>query len=403
VTPSVARTVRIGERRARLARRHRLLPGERTDDVATIADDLVALHSSDPVSVYLSAVARMADPSLLAVEKALYDDRSVVRHHGMRRTLWVGTPEVVRIAHGAATRKLVGPEHRRTAKLLTQSGVADPDAWLADARDQVMSALHEHGPMTARALGERVPALRLPLVLAAGSRNQTTASAHTRVLLQLGFEGYIVRTRPTGTWVNGAYTYAAVDDWLPGGLGELGEREAAALLADRWLRRFGPATTTDLQWWAGWTGTLTRHALADSEAVPVLVETDPDQQPVAGWLAAGDEDVVEPGDPWVAVLPGLDPTTMGWKQRGWYLPDEAADLFDGNGNAGPSIWADGQVVGAWVQAPDGTIRVHWFRDVPRRVRDAVAAEVARLVGVVGDTRFTIRFPGVVHKALLAGG
>ena len=105
----------------------------------------------------------------------------------------------------------------------------------------------------------------------------------------------------------------------------------------------------------------------------------------------------------MAVLPGLDPTTMGWKQRGWYLPGEASDLFDGNGNAGPSIWVDGQVAGAWVQAPDGTIRLHWFRDVPTRVRDGVDAEVARLVGVVGDTRFTIRFPGVVHKALLAGG
>jgi hypothetical protein len=399
----VKRTVGVEERRARLAQRHRLLPGTRTDDVARIADDLVALHSSDPVSVYLSATARMADPSLVAVEKALYDDRSVVRHHGMRRTLWVGTPELVRIAHGAATRKLAGPEHRRTVKLLAQSGVADPESWLVDAREQVLDALHQHGPMTARALGDRVPALRLPLVLGAGSRNETTASAHTRVLLQLGFEGHIIRTRPTGTWVNGAYTYAAVDAWVPGGLGGLGEREAAAQLADRWLRRFGPATTADLQWWAGWTATLTRHALADCGAVPVLVETDPGEEPVPGWLAAGDEDVVEAGGDWVALLPGLDPTAMGWKQRGWYLPDAAADLFDGNGNAGPSVWVDGQVAGAWVQLPDGSLRVHWFRDVPERVCASVDEEVERLVAVVGDTRFTIRFPGVVHKALLARG
>jgi hypothetical protein len=396
----VNRTVEVEERRARLARRHRLLPGTRTDDVAVIADDLVALHSSDPVSVYLSATARMADPSLLAVEKALYDDRSVVRHHGMRRTLWVGTPELVRIAHGAATRKLIGPERRRTLKLLAQGGVADPEAWLDDARDQVLAALHEHGPMTARALGDRVPALRLPLVLGAGSRNETTASAHTRVLLQLGFEGHIVRTRPTGTWVNGAYTYAAMGSWLPGGLGELDEREAAALLADRWLRRFGPATSADLQWWTGWTATLTAHALAACEAVPVLVATGP-EEPVPGWLAAGDTDVVEPDGSWVALLPGLDPTTMGWKQRAWYLPDAAGDLFDRNGNAGPAIWVDGQVAGAWVQAPDGTIRTRWFLDVPAGVRDAVTREAGRLTAVVGDTRFTVRFPGEVHKALLA--
>ena len=46
----------------------------------------------------------------------------------MRRTLWVGTPDVVRLMHAAATRKLVGPEHRRTAKLLEENGIDDPEA-----------------------------------------------------------------------------------------------------------------------------------------------------------------------------------------------------------------------------------------------------------------------------------
>ena len=114
--------------------------------MAAIADDVVALHSTDPVTVYLSAMLRMRHPSVAAVEQALYDDRAVVRHHAMRRTLWVATPDVVRLVHAAATRKLVGPEHRRTAKLLEANGVEDPDAWLADARDQVLAALHEHGP-----------------------------------------------------------------------------------------------------------------------------------------------------------------------------------------------------------------------------------------------------------------
>ena len=369
--------------------------------MAQVADDLVALHSSDPVTVYLSAAARMQAPSLVAVDKALYDDRSVVRHHGMRRTLWVGTPDVIRLVHAAATRKLAGPEHRRTAKLLAASGVEDPDAWLADARGQVLAALHEHGPMTARQLGERVPALRLPLVLGAGSKNQVTASAHTRVLLQLGFEGDIVRTRPSGTWVNGAYTYAAMDSWLVGGLGDLDEREAARDLADRWLRRFGPATTADLQWWSGWTATLTRQALADCAAVPVELGSATGSGSEPGWLAAGDEAPVDDAGEWVALLPGLDPTTMGWKQREWYLPDPCLDLFDRNGNAGPAIWADGGVVGAWAQAPDGEIRTRYLVDVHARTRRAVAVETERIADLVGDARFTVRFPGIAHRALLS--
>jgi hypothetical protein len=70
-------------RRRALAWRHRLIPAARVDDVATITDDLVALHSSDPASVYLSASIRMSSPSLAAIDAALYDDRSVVRHHAM--------------------------------------------------------------------------------------------------------------------------------------------------------------------------------------------------------------------------------------------------------------------------------------------------------------------------------
>lgn len=203
------------ERRARLARRHRLLPGERTDDVTAISDDLVVLHSSDPVSVYLSAVLRMESPSLPAVEKALYDDRALIRHHGMRRTLWVGSPEVQRTVHAAATRKLVGPERRRTLGLLAANGVDDPAAWLEDAREQVLATLREHGPMPARTLGQRVPALRHPIVMAPGKSYSATISAHTRVLLELGFEGTLVRTRPAGTWINSEYTWAAADDWVP--------------------------------------------------------------------------------------------------------------------------------------------------------------------------------------------
>jgi hypothetical protein len=392
----MTRNIGVAERRARLARRHRLLPTSRTDDVARIADDVVALHSTDPVTVFLSAMVRMRHPSVEAVEQALYDERSVIRHHAMRRTLWVGTPDVVRLMHAAATRKLVGPEHRRTAKLLEENGIDDPDTWLEDARDQVVAALDEHGPMTARALGDKVPALRHKIVMAPGKKWSATVSAHTRVLLSLGFEGEIVRTKPTGTWINGAYTYAAMDDWLDGGLGELGEREAAGELALRWLRAFGPGTSTDLQWWMGWTVAVTRQALADCEAVEIGLDEGP------GWVAPGDDAEAEPVGSWVALLPSLDPTTMGWKERSWYLPPEAAQAFDRMGNAGPTIWVDGRVAGVWAQTPGGEIRTHFFAKPTAKQAVAVERRVADLAGMLGETRFTVRFPSPVSTALAKG-
>ncbi len=393
---TAVRTVSTRERHARLARRHLLLPQDRTDDVTEVADALVALHSSDPVTVYLSALVRMRSPSLAAVDRALYEERSLVRHHAMRRTLWVLTPPTARTVHAAATRKVAGAERRRNLVFLTQSGIPEPERWLDEAAATTLATLHEHGPMTARRLGTLVPALRQKIVLGAGTPNEATASAHTRVLLQLGFDGVLVRTRPTGTWINGQYTWAAMDDWLPGGVDDRDEQVASRDLADAWLRRFGPGTAGDLQWWAGWTVATTRRALADSGAVAVLLEDGTD-----AWLAAGDDGAVDDVEPWEALLPGLDPTTMGWKHRAWYLPEAAADSFDRNGNAGPTVWVDGRVVGYWAQRPDGEIRLHWFEPVPAARRRAVEQRADEVREWLGDSRFSVRFPGKVHPELLA--
>ena len=381
------------ERRARLAWRHRLLPGRRTDDLSSVADDVVALHSSDPVTVYLSAFARMLHPAVEAVSAALYEARSLVRHHAVRRTLWVATPEVVRVLHAAATLALVGPERRRTVGGLAAAGVAEPEAWLDAADAQVLADLYAHGPSTARELGQRIVALRQPVLLNAGTRWETVLAAHTRVLLGLGFQGRVLRARPTGSWVNGAYRYAAADTWLGGGLGALDPAQARIALTRRWLTSFGPATAADLQWWAGWTVATTRRALTEVEAVAV------DLGGTSGWVAPGDEDT-PPAEPWVAALPSLDPTTMGWHSRSWYLPEAAADAFDRNGNAGATLWVDFRVVGAWAQSADGTLRTHYFEPVGAARRRELDERLAVLAGAVGATRFSVRFPGRVQARLV---
>ena len=369
-----------------------MLPRTRTDDLPQIADDLVALHSSDPVTVFLSAMARMAHPSIAAVEQALYVDRSLIRHHGMRRTLWVATPPVVQLMHAAATRDLLTNERRRTSQLLAASGVQDPERWLADAEKQVLADLRKHGPSNAREIGQRIEALRQRLQLAPGKSYAAVQSAHTRVLYILGFAGKMLRGQPSN-WINGAYRYVDAESWLPGGLGDLDPRLAAAELAARWLQRFGPATTIDLQWWMGWTLKRTRQALADCGAVEV------DLDDVTGWLAA-DDPPLAPVEPWVAVLPGLDPTIMGWKQREWYLPSTSLEVFDGVGNGGPSLWVDGRVVGGWAQTKDGSIHVHYFERVGADRRREIDQRIDELKSWIGETRFTVRFPGDIHARLL---
>ena len=98
--------------------------------------------------------------------------------------------------HAAATRKLVDPEDGGY-RLDGRDGDGRSGRLAGGARDQILSYLHEHGPTTARELGRQVPALRQPLTMAAGTAWEAKISAHTRVITLLGFQGEILRGRPT--------------------------------------------------------------------------------------------------------------------------------------------------------------------------------------------------------------
>jgi hypothetical protein len=390
------RRIGVEERRARLALRHRLAEPARTKDPVAIARALVGLHSSDPASVYLSTAARMRRPALGPLGDALYEARTLVRYHAMRRTLWVSPPAVARWAHAACTVGLIAGERRRLVGLIESSGVAaDGERWLEAARRETLAALEDRPPMTARQLGDLVPALRVPLHMAEGKPYAASVAAHTRVLLLLGFEGVIVRATPTGSWVNSQYRWAHTEAWLGEPITGGDARDGAAKLADAWLRAFGPATEEDLRWWAGWTAATTRRALADAGAVRVDVDDG------AAYVAAGDEDPVGSGKPWVALLPGLDPATMGWKARAWYLPPEHTGLlFDRNGNGGPTVWVDGRIVGGWVQRKDGTIALRVVEDVGRSATAAIERAAGAIEKLLGDARVTVRFPAPLQAELL---
>jgi hypothetical protein len=163
-------------------------------------------------------------------------------------------------------------------------------------------------------------------------------------------------------------------------------------LVRRWLRAFGPATVEDLKWWLGSTMTAVRAALADVGAV----EVDMDGRP--GVVLPDDLDPVGPVAPYAALLPGLDPTTMGWFEREWYLGPHRPQVFDSNGNAGATAWWDGRVVGDWHQTDSGDVAVHRLEDVGAEATAALDAEAARLTAWLGGARIAARFPSPLAKS-----
>jgi hypothetical protein len=93
---------------------------------------------------------------------------------------------------------------------------------------------------------------------------------------------------------------------------------------------------------------------------------------------------------------------MGWQERSWYLGPHKAALFDRTGNIGPTVWADGRIVGGWVQRADGEIVHRLLEDVGAELNGAIAAKAAALQGWLGAVRFKPKFRTPLELELFAG-
>lgn len=390
--------VRIGvrQRQARLARRHRLAPAARADSTVEAAAGVLGLHATDPVTVYLSVAARVRKPDTEETARALYDDRTVVRMLGMRRTLFVVPRELEPVVQVAASRGVAAQQHKLLIKQLVTAGVeGDVEQWLRDVAEATYEAVATRGPSTAAELSAAVPALRTALVMAPGKPYEAKVNITSRVLLLLGAQGRIVRGRPGGGWSSRLYQWTTRSDWLSDEPPAMTVDEACVQLVRRWLETFGPAPVSDLKWWTGWGLRQTRKALAQLD----VSEVDLDGTP--GVVLTDDLDPEPAVRPWAALLPALDPTPMGWQQRGWFLGEHKGALFDTFGNIGPTLWWDGRIVGGWAQAGTGEIAYRLLEDVGADAVNRIEAEVERLAGVLGDRKVLPTFRTPLEKELSA--
>lgn len=360
------------QRRSRLARRHALGHPAASVEEATAA--MTCLHATEPANVHLAAWARTGCTHE-EVDRALYIDRSVVKQLAMRRTVFVFPRELLPAVWGSAAARVVVQQSAQLARDVVKGGIAaDGEAWVAEQTAAVHDLLRAEGPRMTVELRAALPALNARLRFAEGKAYGGETPIAPRVLTTLAASGVIVRGENAGGWKTSRPRWTAVEDWLPDVGVRLPEDEGYATLVRSWLQTFGPGTEDDIVWWLGATKAAVRAALRKVSALEVGLDGG-----AIGYVLPEDvDDLGVAAEPWAALLPALDPTTMGWKQRAWYLGPHAEAIFDRNGNGGPTAWWNGRIVGGWRQEDDGTVRVVPAEPLPEEARKALETRASEL-------------------------
>ena len=216
--------VSAAQRQGRLAERHRLGAAAAAASsaagsagaVAGVAESLVALHATDPVTVYLSAWARTGCAAG-DVDAALYADRAVVRMLGMRRTVFVVPAGLADVVQAACTDDVAKRMRRGLVKDLAAGGVGDgdPDGWLRDVEDGVLRALAGRGGGASGAeLSADEPRLRTQLMYAPDKSYGGIANITSRVLVLIAAEGRTIRGHRKGGWTSGQFQWFLPEAWL---------------------------------------------------------------------------------------------------------------------------------------------------------------------------------------------
>ncbi len=382
------RSIDDAERRRRVAVRHGIAPGHRAADPLVATRRVVALHATDPVTIFLSARARTAGLHVPDLERSLYVDRDLVRVMAMRRTIWIVPGDLVGAALAGPGRRVAERERARLVKDVETHGLrADGNRWIRQARRQVLDVLADGRALTMDEIRSEAPAMKGAILQGVGKKWQAEAPVGPRVLTWMWAGGDIVRAGNDGSWKSSRPRWSTTEAWLAERPDPIDEPTAWAELVRRYLAAFGPATETDVVWWLGATKGIVRAAVAQIEAEEVALEDDR-----TALVLAGDAGPTAAPDPWGALLPGLDPTTMGWKERDWYLGRHAPELVDTAGNAGPTVWWDGRIVGGWHQSDDGAVGMVLLEDVGRDATEALETLAGELETWLDGDRVLLRFP-----------
>jgi hypothetical protein len=325
---------------ARRMARHALTDPATDLGPAGIARVLCGAHAQVLSAAELSIGRRIAGATRAEVQRALWEDRTLVKTFGPRGTvhllpaadlpMWTGAlsalPSSVP-AHPEPVR--FSAEQAEEVIAAIGDALADSELTVDELTEQIVDRAGPWaGERTMEAFQDRWPRWR-----------QLTSTAAHRGVLCFGPE----RSRKV--------TYTNPHRWLPGFRPDDGEA-ALRTLVTRYLYAYGPATPRHFARWLSIPPGRAAELFGELAGELEQVEVDG----ASGWVLAGDTDLPPEPHRGVRLLPYFDAFVVAGQPRERLYPGPAAArALSPGGQAGnyPVLLVDGVVGGVWHQRRSG--------------------------------------------------
>ena len=354
--------------------RHHLTRRAPAGSLVAVASRICGLHAQLLSSAELSVWARVEKLDRGAVQRALWQERTLIKTWAMRGTLHLLPAVELPMWHGglAASRRY----HREKA-WKKHFGITLDD--LDRVSDAIAAAL-EGRVLTREELWREVGKLIRSPRLAA----KLGASSWGTVLKPAAFSGRLCFGPSVGARVQFTHPRTWIASPRP-----LDDAEVAGpAIARRFLAAYGPASVLDLaRWWGGpMAGARRWLAALGDELTPVEVDGAP-----AFLLSADAPALREPAPRSVRLLPAFDPYVLGASAHAEeLLPDGLrGKVFRPQGWISPVLLVNGRMEGTWRHEQKGSrvaVTVEPFGGRPvAAVRRAAGEEAERLADFLGGT------------------
>jgi len=348
---TVTNALSIADVRLLRLRAQRLGPDTGADTVPEVVRSTCGIQAQDRGAGTLSIRPRNRDLTAADVERALTEERSIVRTWCMRGTLhFVASEDLSWLL------SLFGPHYTARGperRALAEGGIDD------EAADRAMAVIHDalaaDGPLTREEIAAHLRD--------GGVDVDPEGQAPYYLVRRAALCGVLCEVTPK----DGTIAYDLLDEWLPSSAAfdRTPDRDdALATLARRYLRAFGPATVEDFATWCRLYKRDVRKAWhligdervavrtdgddTDDERMAMLADRVSEIEVVTADESGADRDHDDDHDRVVRLLPYYDTSLLGYETDSRGVPAEYTKrVWPGSALIRPTVTIDGRTVGIW--------------------------------------------------------